>query len=56
MELTLGLILARKGQMINLQKVKGIPIVPSYTIISWAAQVRTDQYSITNLMLRLQAQ
>lgn len=42
MKLTLGLMLARKGQRINLQKLKGIPIVTAYIIISWAAQVRTD--------------
>lgn len=50
MKLTLGLVLARKGQRINLQKVTGIPIVPSHTLISWDTQVRKD-HSITNLMV-----
>lgn len=50
MKLTLGLVLARKGQRINLQKVKGIPIVPSHTLISWDTQVRKD-HSITNIMV-----
>lgn len=50
MTLTLGLVLARKDQRINLQKVKGIPIVPSFTITSWATQVRKD-HSTANIML-----